>query len=119
MRDIKIMSQAFYGNRMLTEIFVEDLDIFILGYLDREIVNPAKKIDRTIINIPDSNVVIVYNKYQEEIRSKCKDSKPLAIIPEKNITLYSRCIACRINDNGELVDLKPDDIEIVEKYFVE
>ena len=41
MRDIKIMSQAFYGNRMLTEIFVEDLDIFILGYLDREIVNPA------------------------------------------------------------------------------
>ena len=31
---IRIIAQAFYGNRTITEIRPEEMDSFILGYLD-------------------------------------------------------------------------------------
>lgn len=115
-KPIRILAQAFYGNRTATDIYPEEIDSFILGYLDGKI-RDNDLIDRSIINIPESDIVIVYNKYQEERKSAIDGAKPLAIIPEK-MNIYSRCIACRIDENGEFIDLKPEDTDVVEKYFV-
>lgn len=125
---IGIIAQAFYGNRVGTEIKKENIDRFILGILDNSIpINEA--VDRTIIPIPNmENLVIVYNKHQEGERLKDKeeyfkkdgyDLKPLAFIPEKNLEIYSRCIVCRINDDGELGSLEEGDYNKFIKYLAE
>lgn len=125
---ISIVAQAFYGNRMGTAVSRENIDRFILGYLGDELPT-VEPIDRTIIHVPNTdNLVIVYNKYFEEEERNRRDEllkeenyvlKPLAIIEEENIELYSRCIACRINENGELESLQKGDYEEIVKYFVE
>lgn len=125
---ISIVSQAFYGNRTGTEIKVENMDNFILGNLDNK-TEAWQKIDRTIVKIPNlDNIVLVYNKYQEENRLKYKDKvmneegyeiKPVATIPEINMEIYSRCIACRINENEEFESLHDGDYEKIEKYLAE
>ena len=88
---IFIISQAFYGNRTGTRIRRENIDRFILGDLtdDFDVTEP---VDRTIIRLPGSdNLVLVYNKYQEEERLVDKERalrednyilKPVASIPE-------------------------------------
>lgn len=127
-KNITIITQEFYGNRTMTEVKSENIDNFILGYLnekyDAKFFN--EKIDRTIINIPNTNLAIIYNKYQEDFMAMLKakicaetgyEAKPTAIIPEKNLKLYSRCIACRINENGNLNSIKDSDYSIITKYF--
>lgn len=123
-----IVSQAFYGNRVSTEIKKENLDRFILGYVDSRI-PVTEKLDRTIINIPNTNnIVLIYNKYQEEEKLKSKEEllkkenyklKPLATIPESNVEIYSRCVVCRMNENGELESLQSGDYEKFVKYLSE
>lgn len=114
---LKVVAQAFYGNRTATEIRLEELDKFILGYLDNSII-VTEKIDRSIIEIPSlNNVVIVYNKYQEEEILNKNYKKPLVDIPENNVKIYSRCVVCRINDNGELESLQNGDYEKFAKYL--
>ena len=125
---IRVMAQAFYGNRTETDIKKENLDMFILGYVDNSI-STDKKIDRTIINVLNTdNIVIIYNKYQEEEELNRKrelleknnyELKPLVIIPEYNIKLYSRSIVCRMNENGELESLQNGDYEKFVKYLAE
>lgn len=125
---ISIIAQAFYGNRTKTEIKKENIDRFILGILDNSI-PIMKSVDRTIIQIPNlDNIVIVYNKHQEVEKLNDKEDyfkedgyelKPLAFIPEKNFEIYSRCIVCRINDDGELESLKENDYEKFVKYLAE
>lgn len=125
---ISIIAQAFYGNRVGTEIKKENVDRFILGILDNSI-PISETVDRTIIPIPNmENLVIVYNKHQEGKKLKDKEEyfkndgyelKPLAFIPEKNLEIYSRCIVCRINDKGELESLKEGDYEKFIKYLAE
>lgn len=125
---ITIIAQAFYGNRVATEIKPENLDRFILGYQTNDI-KVTESIDRTIINIPNiSGVVIIYNKYEEEKERQRKEEllkennyvlKPLAVIPELNLEIFSRCIACRMNENGEFEDLREDDYEKIVKYLAE
>jgi hypothetical protein len=113
---IYIVAQAFYGNRTATEINSENIDRFILGYLDSSI-KITEKIDRTIVRVPNTeNIVIVYNKYEEE---KHSNMNPLAIIPENNINIYSRCIVCRMNDNGEFESLESEDYDKFMKYLAE
>lgn len=124
---INIVSQAFYGNRVGTKINVEDVDRFILGDLSNDVIN--EPIDRTIIRIPNTdNIVIVYNKYKEEERKNFKEEvfkaenhviKPIAIIPENNIEIYSRCIVCRMDENGNLDSLQNGDYEEFVKYLAE
>lgn len=114
---INIVAQAFYGNRTATEIRREDIDRFILGYIDDSI-EITSKIDRTIINVPNTDdIVIVYNKYEED-KSKHGNSKPVVIIPENNTEIYSRCIVCRMN-NGEFESLQNDDFDKFIKYLSE
>ena len=123
---ISIVSQAFYGNRTATEVDVEKLDRFIIGYLD-DFPNQYP-VDRTIVKVPNTdNIVIIYNNYREEER-RAKKAKvfreegyviePLAVIPEENIEIYSRCIACRMNADGELESLQDEDYDKLTNYLV-
>lgn len=123
---ICIIAQAFYGNRTGTEIRRENVDRFILGYQTDD-VDVTEAIDRTVIHLPGSdNLVLVYNKYQEEERLKVKERalrednyviKPLAAIPELNLEIYSRCIVCRMNADGVFESLAEGDFEIWDRYL--
>ena len=131
--NMAILIQHFYGNRTVTFISLDDFDAIMLGHLDTKLFDKTRdreKIDRTIIRIPDTeNLVLVYNKYQEEeclnklqqfIQdiNKCEHRfNPSAVIPEKGIVLYSRCIACRIDEDGALVSLEQEDCPKVVKYL--
>ena len=123
---ICIISQAFYGNRTGTEIRRENIDRFILGYQTDDF-DVTEAIDRTVIHLPGSdNLVLVYNKYQEEERLKVKERalrednyviKPLAAIPELNREIYSRCVVCRMNADGVFESLAEGDFEIWDCYL--
>lgn len=123
---LTIIAQAFYGNRTMTSISPKNIDRFVLGILDNSI-EISEPIDRTIVRIPGSdNMVLVYNKYQEEkrlregeklLREEGYKIKPLAVIPELNLTLYSRCIALRMDENGEFGSLQEGEGEFIEKYL--
>lgn len=123
---ICIISQAFYGNRTGTEIRRENIDRFILGYQTDDF-DTTDAIDRTVIHLPGSdNLVLVYNKCQEEERLKVKERalrednyviKPLAAIPELNLEIYSRCIVCRMNADGVFESLAEGDFEIWDRYL--
>ena len=79
---ICIISQAFYGNRTGTEIRRENIDRFILGYQTDDF-DVTEAIDRTVIHLPGSdNLVLVYNKYQEEERLKVKE-RALRRLPDE------------------------------------
>lgn len=112
-----VISQCFYGNRVETELTEKDIDMFILGILD-ERAYAGEKIDRTMVKFPsDNNLYLVYNKYSEMEAAGDKRRKPTAIISELGMTLYSRVIACRLDDNGEFTRLKDGDYEKIIKYL--
>lgn len=123
---ITILSQAFYGNRTLTDIYVDKMDSFILGHLDDSF-DFKEPIDRTIIQIPGTdNLVLVYNKYSEQRALEDKERyfrennytlKPLATIPELNMELYSRCILVRMKEDGTFASLEKGDIMKADKYL--
>ena len=123
---ISIIAQAFYGNRTGTEIRVESMDRFILGYQTDDI-SITEPFDRTVIRLPGSDsLVLVYNKYKEEERRTRKEEawvkdqyviKPLASIPEMDLEIYSRCIACRMTASGEFQSVEDEDLDILGKYL--
>jgi len=123
---ITIISQAFYGNRTGTEIHVDSIDRFILGYQTDDF-TVTEPIDRTVIHLPGSdNLVLVYNKYQEADRLESKTRalrednyviKPLATIPELDLEIYSRCIVCRMTPDGMFESLKKGDFEVWDRYL--
>ena len=131
--EMAILIQHFYGNRTVTFISPDDFDAIMLGHLDTQLFDKTRdreKIDRTIIRIPDTeNLVLVYNKSQEEeclkklqqliqdINKRKHRFNPSAVIPEKGIVLYSRCIVCRIDEDGALVSLEQEDCPKVVKYL--
>ena len=121
-RGITIIAQAFYGNRTRTEINPDKIDAFILGHLDNRVFE-GEKIDRSIIKIPGTdNLVLVYNKYEEEGAGNPVHGykpKPLAVIPEMDIRIFSRCIVCRMNNGGELESLEPEDLGKFVRYLAE
>lgn len=126
--DIFIIMQAFYGNRTGMSILKEDLDSLILGYVDKRFMG-EEPVDRTIVKIPNTeNLVLIYNKYQEERKLKKKERlllednvivKPVAFIPEENIEIYSRCAVCRMNENGDLESLQDGDGDKILKYLAQ
>lgn len=116
-KDINIIIQHFYGNKTCTEIDVDKIDTILQGIIDPSIVKPKYKFDRTIVRIPNTdNLVLVYNKYQEDdMRKRYADYKS-AYIPEIGLTLYSRCFVCRMN-NGEFESVRPEDASKFMKYL--
>ena len=123
---IFVIAQGFYGNRTGTDVRREKIDRFILGYIDDSI-DFGDPIDRSIIRIPNTdNLVLIYNKFSEEKRLLEKEKllakenyhlKPLAVIPELDIELYSRCIVCRMNEDGEFDSLQDEDCEKFMQYL--
>lgn len=125
---INIIAQAFYGNRTGTEICTEDIDRFILGYLDSTL-PVTEAIDRTVVHLPGSELlVLIYNQYEEEESRSLKKRaweeaqyviKPLASIPEMGLEIYSRCIACRLTAAGEFQSVENEDLDILGKYLAQ
>ena len=123
---INIIAQAFYGNRTGTEICTENIDRFILGYLDNSL-PVTEAIDRTIVRLPGAeHVVLIYNQYEEKESRSFKERawneaqyviKPLASIPEMSLEIYSRCIACRMTATGEFKSIENEDLDILGKYL--
>lgn len=124
--NIRIIVQGWYGNRTGTEIGKDDVDEFICnGSIDSMLGH--KEIDRIVVRIPDSDqLVLVYDRYSEEERLADKERyfkeegyvlNPLAFIPEQNIEIYSCCIVCRMDENGELLSLQKGDWNKFEKYL--
>ena len=126
-KEIFVMIQAMYGNRTGMYIDPEDMDRLILGYLSDTLSIDKERIDRTIVRIPGSdNLVLVYNKHHEEEIIEKRTSayeksgyvrKPLATIPELDLTLYSRCLVCRMNEDGTFASLEKEDFEKVNNYL--
>lgn len=125
---LRVVAQGFYGSKTETEIRKENLDRFILGYLDDSIIE-AERINRTTIKIPNAeNIVIVYNKFKEEEKlhdkkeladKKNYELRPVVFIPEEDVKLYSRCIVCRVNEDGEFESLQKEDYEKFMKYLAD
>lgn len=108
------------GIEMIT-IQEEAVEYFIVGYTGV----PKKlfgydKIDKTVIHIPNAdNIVLVYNKYQEEEVIKDNMKKPLIFIQEDNIKIYSRCIVCRLDKDGAFKSISKEDFNIIKKYLAD
>lgn len=117
-----VIVQGIYGNRTGMNVSVEDLDGLLLGVISNSLIDETL-VDRSIIKIPEiENLVLIYNKYQEEqiLRNKEKYSiKPVAFIPKRNIELYSRCVVCRMNENGEIESLQNEDIDKIMNCLAE
>ena len=125
---IYVMVQAFYGNRVITMIDTKDVDRLIHGYLmDMDI-----KADRKTIRVPDhENLVILYDAGEEKrkrerielMRKECSDHsrgpKPLCVVPQYDVQIYSRALACRMDENGKLLSIGKEDVEIICRYFAE
>lgn len=118
---IHVIAQAFYGNRTATETTPDGLDALVLGCPSENSLIKKERIDRSIIPVPGTDhVVLVYNKYEEERALADREHsaiKPLATIPELGVKLYSRCVACRINEDGEPQSLQQTDYDALWKYL--
>ena len=124
-KSIRVIAQSFYGNRTGVELHLDEIDSFICGYLSSEI-QCNEKIDRTIIRVPNTEIVVfIYNKYEEEKfvdRAKKYDESdgglvPTLEIPEMGIILYSRVIACCMNAEGKLSDIGGEESKEIWKYL--
>ncbi len=125
---IRVMIQAFYGNRVITGTLPEQMDGLILGNPDGSVYFD-KPVARTIVRIPGTdNLVLIYNRFQEEemlrdneqpLPEKFHPAKPLAVIPELGLELYSRCLVCRMNDEGKFESLEKEDLEKFIHYLAE
>ena len=123
---IGVVVQAFYGNRTYTEIDVEEIDYLIQGILDREVCGLDHEVNRSVVRIPGSQCVLVYNRFQEEDALEQNKkyfaeagyvAKPLAIVPEEGLEIFSRCLVCRMDENGGFASVEAEDWEVIGKYL--
>lgn len=127
---IFVLMMGFYGNRTIVDMTREqlenrgkgvNLEHYILGILDVVAVSGREKFDTTIIPIPNTNnLVLIYNKYQEESeRNRQGKLKPLVDISKYDIAIYSRCAICRKGNDGRLYGIKPEDMNSIVDYLAE
>lgn len=126
-KSIFIIAQAYYGNRTGTYIKSSRIDQFIMDGSTGDEWNPRLPIDRTVVRIPGApHIVLIYNRFMEVCklerkRALWKDDehklKPTAVIPEIGLTLYSRVIACRMDEHGWLKSLEEGDGDVICKYL--
>lgn len=136
---IFIVTQCFYGNRTGIEINPNRANYFLRGYVGGGCHPDAvKDVDMKVINVPSAEeIVIVYDQTQEDeylnvefpetyardgARYKetwGEELRPYVSchIPELEITLHTRCFACRMGDNGEFRSLEKGDGEKYIRYF--
>lgn len=122
---IVVVMQAFYGNRTCTELSEDTIDCMLQGMTDNAF-RLDYEVDRTVIAIPDSKCVLVYNKHQEAAALKRNEewkqtedyiAKPLASIPEMGVEIYSRCFLCRMSDDGMFESIQNEDAGLISKYL--
>ena len=117
---ITVMAQAFYGNRTITEVFADEIDMFLLGWLDSKLYKKYTKpedIKRIVVKIPkNDNLVLVYNQVEED-ENVADHILETACIPEIGLTLHSRCFVCRIDENGNFKSLEDGDIDKFINYL--
>ena len=135
---INVMAQQFYGNRTGTKIDRKYIDYFIRGCMDDYNPEEIKDVSRKVVLIPGSdNIVVVYDQTQEdeyvnvdfpEIYARDgagyleRWGEELKIhvsceIPEIGFKIHTRCIACRMGEDGVLQGLEEGDNEKVVRYF--
>lgn len=136
---IEVVTQCFYGNRTGTNVKPENINAFLRGSIDGQFYDHEREpVDRKLIHVPaDENIVIVYDQNQEdeyltkefprlyaEMAEDYKNSTGRELtphischIPELDITLHTRCFACRIDENGNFCSLKDGDGEKFINYF--
>ena len=136
MKDLLIIiTQAFYSNRTQTGLLEPDIDQFIqMGSIGGDPITGkpfslSYPSDRTIVRIPGTEeLILMYNKYMEEHSlEECKEyfekdgyvARPLAEIPELDLKIYSRCIALRMDADGQLKSLQEEDYPILWKYLAQ
>lgn len=115
---ITVEIQGFYGNRTITDIGTDErLDRLLQGWTTKPPIPLDYEIDRTYIHVPENDdIVFIYNKNVEEHDLKA-GMKPTVVIPEMDIVLHCKVIACRINE-GKLCSIEPEDVSVVNKYFL-
>lgn len=122
---IGVIIQAFYGNRTYTEIGKDRIDSIILGCVDSRLA-PKNIEGRKVIRIEDTDCVIVYNENEEVSareginryeREEGYKAKPLAVIPELDLEIYSRCLMCRMDRQGNFSSITNEDSQYIFKYF--
>ncbi len=98
----------------------EGIDRFILGCMNAELAKEVIKpedIDRTIVRIPGAeNLVLIYNKYQDK-ENKERGIRMTSNIPELGLVLNSRCIICRMDDEGTFASIEDEDFDKVMQYL--
>lgn len=99
----------------------EAVDYFIVGYTGiPKRLFAYDKIDRSIIKLPNTdNLVLIYNKYQEEEVRKDNVTKSNISIKENNTAIYSCCIVCRMDADRNISSVTQEDCKIVSKYLAE
>jgi hypothetical protein len=125
-----VLMMGLYGNRTIIDMTREklenksdgiNLEHMILGILDKVAIAGDEKFDTTILSIPNTNnLVILYNKYQEEkVKTHNEQTKPLISIPTENIEIYSRCVICRQDNDGKLNSIEPQDMNSILNYLAD
>lgn len=137
---ISVIAQFFCGNRTETQIKRDWIDHFLRGQLSRELYGPEdiQNVVRKAVRIPGSDsIVIVYDGTQEDryvqevlpgilardgadyLKHWREDMKQYVSceIPEIGFRIHTRCIACRMDENGVLQSLKEEDHAKVIRYF--
>ena len=137
---ISVIAQFFCGNRTETQIKRDWIDHFLRGQLSRELYGPEDIQDavRKAVRIPGSDsIVIVYDGTQEDryvqevlpgilardgadyLKHWREDMKQYVSceIPEIGFRIHTRCIACRMDENGVLQSLKEEDHAKVIRYL--
>ena len=114
---IFILAQQFYGNCTGTEIQREEADYFLRGYMGIGGPEDVKDVVRKTVTVPGTdNVVIVYDRTQEEQRPEWM-TQVSCEIPELDFRIYTRCFACRMDAGGVLQSLEKEDVKMVCKYL--
>lgn len=138
---IHVMAQQFYGNRTGTTVERERVDHFLRGHLsDIFGSEDVKDVVLKTVRVPGSdNIVIVYDQTQEDEYVNVEFPEIYAMdgasykehwgeeltmhvsceIPEISFKIHTRCIACRMDENGVLQSLEESDPEKFIHYFPE
>lgn len=109
---ITIVDHSCYRSREITDMTADEVKRLI-------------RQNWTIVHIPNAeHIVLLYDRTAEERRrahmALFADGyvpKTTAVIPSLNLTLYSRCIVCRMDDDGEPQSIRKQDYQYFMSYL--
>lgn len=130
---ISVITQCCLGSRAKVQITRDDVKRFISNILAPVPDSVFSDMELRTITVPgDKNIVIVYDKTREDEylngtlpeyyddyrrRPGVELPKETCSIPEIGVELHTRCLACRIDENGVFQSLEDGDEEKFIDYF--